>query len=48
MVKAWRAKCIMHYGTIFGLLALVSGCFAKEEDDGSGTREDETYTWGNL
>ena len=48
MVKGWRAQYIMHYGIIFGVLVLFWGCFAQEEDDGSGTREDGSDTWGNL
>jgi len=46
IVKRWRAEWIMHYRTIFGLLVLFSSSFALEEDDGSGTREDENGTWG--
>ena len=46
--KEWRPHCIMHYGTIVALLVLLTGCFAQDIDDGSGTREDEIDTWGNV
>ena len=48
MVKEWPPQCIMHYGTIVAILVLLTGCFAQEIDDGSGTREDEIDSWGNV
>ena len=48
MVKEWPPQCIMHYGTIVAILVLLTGCLAQEIDDGSGTREDEIDSSGNV